>query len=218
MIQLIIYDLDGTLIDSRRDIVNAVNWTLNELGLKELRPERISSFVGNGVTNLMRETLQEATPVPAGYLNRAIKIFRKRYGGHLLDTTRLYPAVRKVLEFFKERKQAVMTNKPEGFSRVIVQGLGIDSYFFRIVGGDQGFPKKPDPAAVRDILNSIRVSPEETILVGDSATDIETGRNAGVVTAAVTYGFGKREEIESARPDFILEDLEELTQCPRLKT
>ena len=218
-IHLIIYDLDGTLIDSRRDIVNAVNWTLSELGLKELAAKQISSFVGNGVTNLMRQAL-EAVEVPrtAPFLERSIKIFRKRYGEHLLDETSLYPSVRQVLEFFKDRKQAVITNKPEEFSLTILKGLGIDSYFFKVVGGDRGFPKKPDPAAVFDILSLARISPEETLLVGDSATDIQTGRNAGVRTAAVTYGFGKRPEIETARPDFLLEGLEELTRCPLLKS
>lgn len=216
MIKLIIYDLDGTLIDSRRDIANAVNWTLKELGLRELPSERIDSFVGNGVTNLMRRTLEEVgCAVPP--VRRAIQLFRARYGEHLLDDTCLYPSVKKVLEFFKDRKQAVMTNKPEDFSLTILRGLAIDSYFFRVVGGDRGFPKKPAPEALLEILRESQVPSREAILVGDSAIDIKTGRNAGVKTLGVTYGFGSLEEIQRSQPDGILDDLEELIQCRLLK-
>ena len=216
-IKLLVYDLDGTLIDSRQDIANAVNGTLTELGLKNLPAEAIAAFVGSGVTHLMGQALGEVTDDGARYLERSIKLFRRRYGEHLLDQTQAYPSVRKVLEFFKARKQAVITNKPEGFSQTILRGLGIDSYFFRIVGGDQGFPKKPDPKALLDILKTAGVSSAEALLIGDSAIDVETGRNAGVKTAAVTYGFGKRNEIEKSRPDFLWDDLEELFRCPLLK-
>ena len=150
-------------------------------------------------------------------LERSIKIFRARYGKSLLNHTHLYPSVKKVLEFFKERKQAVITNKPEDFSRRILKGLGIDSYFFQVIGGDGGFPKKPSPEPVLEILCRAQVLPGEAVLVGDSATDVETGYNAGVKTIAVTYGFGKRAEITAAKPDFILEDLSELIPCPLLK-
>ena len=216
MIQLIIYDLDGTLIDSRRDIAEAVNGTLRELGLEDLPVERVSTFVGSGVKNLIEQALKE-TGGKAGALKRSIKLFRRLYGEHLLDHTRLYPAVRKVLEFFKDRKQAVITNKPEDFSHKILRGLGIDSYFFRVLGGDGGFPKKPAPEPLLEIVQSAGVSIEKAVLVGDSATDVETGRNAGVKTLAVTYGFGSRLEIERAKPNLILNDLMELTQCPLLK-
>lgn len=224
MIRLIIYDLDGTLIDSRLDIAHAVNWTLKELGLlgaaerSPLPVEQISGFIGNGVRNLMKQALEALGTVLEPSLERSIKLFRRRYGEHLLDETKLYPSVRKVLEFFRDRKQAVLTNKPEEFSLEILRGLQIDSYFFRVIGGGQGFPKKPAPEPVREILRSAEIRPEEAILVGDSALDVETGRNAGVKTAAVTYGFGRREAIKRAGPDFILEDLEELMQCPLLKT
>lgn len=216
MIKLIIYDLDGTLIDSRQDIADAVNWTLKELGLGELPIEQVSSFVGNGVTNLMRQALDEVAK-GALPLGRSIKLFRRRYGEHLLDKTQLYPSVRKVLEFFKDREQAVITNKPSNFSVEILQGLGIHSYFSRIVGGDQEFPKKPSPEPLFDILRTAEVSKDEAVLIGDSATDVETGHNAGVKTVAVTYGFGKYSEIQKSKPDFILDDLEKLITCPLFK-
>ena len=223
MIKLIVYDLDGTLIDSRRDIANAVNGTLEELGLKSLPAEEIARFVGSGVTHLMGQVLKivgagRPQGVAPTILKRSIKLFRRRHAEHLLDETRLYPSVIKVLEFFKARKQAVITNKPEDFSVTILRGLGVASYFFRIVGGDRGFPKKPDPGSLQELLHSVGSAPEETVLVGDSAIDIETGKNAGVKTVAVTYGFGKQDEIKKSQPDFLLADLEELTRCPLLKS
>lgn len=227
MIKLIIYDLDGTLIDSRLDIAEAVNWTLQEIGLKELPVEQISNFVGNGVTHLMRQALQEALDPDKTIeeaneapwaLGRSIKLFRRRYGDRLLKHTALYPSVRKVLEFFTDRKQAVITNKPEEFSMRILKGLHIDSYFIQILGGDQGFPKKPSPETVLELLRATEIPNQEAVLVGDSATDIETGKNAGIHTIAVTYGFGRRPDIEQSDPELILDDLEELTRCPLLRT
>jgi len=217
VVKLIIYDLDGTLIDSREDIARAVNWTLREFGFGKLTTEQISRFVGNGVKNLMQQALKEAGGPALPSLERSIKLFRKRYGEHLLDRTQLYPSVKKVLEHFKDRKQAVITNKPEDFSIKILRGLGIDSYFFRVLGGDRGFPKKPAPEPVLEILRTGGVSADESVLVGDSATDVATGRNAGVRTFAVTYGFGARAEIQKAEPYSILTDLEELIKCPLLE-
>ena len=234
MIELIIYDLDGTLIDSRMDIANAVNQTLRDLGLKGLPAERISAFVGTGIENLMAMVLKETGAVskvgaplvgalegagtrPAPTIKHAVKLLRRHYSEHLLDHTCLYPSVRKVLEFFKDRKQAVITNKPQDFSMKILKGLDVSSYFFRVLGGNQGFPKKPAPEPVLEILRDAGVSKEEAVLVGDSAIDVETGRNAGVKTLAVTYGFGSRLEIENSKPDLILTDFEELIRCPLLK-
>ena len=218
MIKLIVYDLDGTLIDSSRDIADAVNWVLQNIGLKGLPPEQIRSFVGSGVTHLMRQVLENtSSPAPASLLDRSIRLFRRRYAEHLLDQTVLYPSVRKVLEFFKDRRQAVVTNKPHEFSLQILKGLGVDSYFCEVIGGDQGFPKKPAPEVLLEILRRTSVLPQESVFVGDSAIDVETGQKAGVKTLAVTYGFGKREEIEASRPSLLLEDLEELIPCPLLK-
>lgn len=213
MNRLIIYDLDGTLIDSRGDIVSSVNWTLAELGFKSLPSDQISAFVGSGVTHLMRQSLQEIAPNALKQLDQSIKLFRRYYGEHLLDQTKLYPRVRKVLEFFNDRLQSVITNKPQDFSEAILKGLKIDTYFFKVVGGDNKFQKKPHPAGILEILKEAEMGPEEAVLVGDSATDVETGKNAKVKTVMVTCGFGKRKEIEDAQPDLIIKDLEELTGC-----
>ena len=221
MIKLLIYDLDGTLIDSKRDIANAVNWTLKELGLKTLSVNQISSFVGNGVLHLMQSVLGEASGGTKRsdfdlVLKRSVQLYRTRYANHLVDETTLYPSVQEVLEHFKNFRQAVITNKPEEFSREILKRLGISAYFFRILGGDQGWAKKPAPEPVLDVVRSAGALPRETVLIGDSLIDIQTGKNARIKTVAVTYGFGSLKEIKEGQPDWILGHLSELIRCPLL--
>ena len=220
MIKLLIYDLDGTLIDSCKDIANGVNWALKGLGFRALSEKQISSFVGKGVRNLMQMVLQESSQrkekPDEKLLERAIKLYRNHYQHHLLDKTKLFPSVREVLEHFKGRKQAVITNKPEDFSRQILNGLGIASYFFCVIGGDRTFPKKPSPEPVLEIMKLARALPSETVLVGDSDIDVQTGKNAGIKTIAVTYGFGSHQEIRHSNPDLILDDLQELIGCTDL--
>lgn len=254
MFRLLIYDLDGTLIDSRQDIVDSINWTLQELGLPSLPVEQVSEFVGSGVKNLMQLSLQAAGSKTSSFaaalqsrrrlvkrrsaagssgtvrsarrtgagaaerapssglppLERSIKLFRGRYGRHLLDQTRLYPSVPPVLEFYKDRKQAVLTNKSQDFSKTLLQGLGVESYFFRLIGGDEGFPRKPAPEAVHELMRQAGAGAGESVFIGDSSIDIQTARNAGIRTVAVTYGFGRRAELEAAKPDWIVDDLKEL--------
>ena len=215
MMKLVIYDLDGTLINSRQDIADAVNWTLNHLGLGRLSSKRIASFVGMGVRHLITTTLKEASggKRPALPVEDVIQMYRGRYAEHLVDKTRLYPFVRQVLERLKNRKQAVMTNKPEDSSREILKRLGVAPYFFRVIGGGGRFPKKPSPTALLHLMRAARARAEETLFVGDSAIDVRTARNAGVRMAAVTYGFANRREITAAGPDFILNNFAELIEC-----
>lgn len=218
MIKLLIYDLDGTLIDSCQDMADAINWTLAQLGLKPLPAKRIGSFVGMGVQHLVTESLKEA-PGPKISLppvEKVIQMYRDRYADHLVAKTRLYPSVKRVLTQLKTRKQAVVTNKPEDSSCEILKRLGIDSYFFRVIGGDGPFAKKPSPAAILHLMRAARARPDETFFVGDSAIDIKTARNAGVRVAAVTYGFASRHEIAAAKPDFILSHFRDLITCPLL--
>ena len=131
-------------------------------------------------------------------------IYRAYYAVHLVDQSRLYPGAVAVLTHFSARRQAVITNKPEPFSRDILRALGIEAFFCQIVGGDSDYPKKPDPASIRAVMETWGALPAETLFIGDSPIDIETGRNAGVLTVGVTHGFSDEDELR--RLYFILWD------------
>lgn len=217
MIKLLIYDLDGTLIDSKKDIACSVNRTLQNLGLHSLPEPVIAGYVGNGVPHLMTQVLTKVGITLNGpddeQLKNAVVFYKNDYAQHLLDHTRLYPSVPEVLERFKHLKQGVITNKPGRFTRIILKILGVDRYFFRMVGSEDEFERKPSPASVLDMMQSTGARPEETLIIGDSLIDIQTARNANVKIAAVSYGFSKKKELEEAKPDFLYDDLIELTRC-----
>jgi len=224
MIKLLVYDLDGTLIDSREDIANSVNGAFERLGLHPVPTDTIAQFVGSGVEQLISRSLKEVNrefpkseSQKNSLLKKATKLFRKHYQDHLVDQTRLYPGVEQVLEHFKDQRQAVITNKPASFSNEILTHLKVNHFFFRLVGGGDAFPKKPDPASLLDIMNSADVNGTETVLIGDSKIDIDTGRRAGVQTVGVTYGFGTHTEIKEAKPNFILNALVDLIDLKLLQ-
>ncbi len=220
MIKLIIYDLDGTLIDSSKDISNSINWMLNELGFASLPEPLIRNHVGSGVVYLIKNVLNEVSPdflKQDGILEKATKLYRGRYSDHLLDETKLYPHVPAVLDFFKNRKQAVLTNKTEDFSRRILKGLQVDQFFFDVVGGDRTPSKKPAPDSVLKLIEAAGVRAGETVLIGDSTIDVQTAKNAAVHSVAVTYGFNSRREIELCQPDRILDEFNALIHCDLMK-
>lgn len=203
-IKLFLFDLDGTLIDSKRDIANSVNYTMKALGLSELPHEDIYEFVGNGVTPLIQKSVEEAGGPEA--FPKALEIFKAHYQEHLLDTTKPFSGVSEVLDHFRNISKVVITNKSQGYSEKILEGLGLRSSFDAIYGGDTPFPKKPEPAIVSHLLKSFQTLPSETVIIGDSRIDMETGRNAKILTCAVTYGFRPRSELEEAGYDYLVEN------------
>ena len=205
--RLIIYDLDGTLVDTREDIAQAANHMLARMGKPSLTREEICRFVGAGVTSLAQGCLRTQEPAT---VQEGVQIYRAYYAKHFLDYSRLYPGAREVLEHFRERKQAMITNTPNPFSRDILAGLGVLEFFTDLIAGDSGYPVKPDPKAIRSLMDGNRVSPEETLVVGDSPIDVEMGRNAGVEAAVLTHGFGEREEIVASNPAAILDHFKDL--------
>ncbi len=208
-IDLLIYDLDGTLIDSVQDIVSAVNFMLGELKLPARSQEEIRSFIGDGIQNLVDRAIgRENLSMRA----RALKVVKARYSEHLLDHTKLYPGVPEVLKHFRAKKQVVVTNKPEKFSVTILEGFEIGKLFGRVIGGDTIRTKKPSPEAVFQILNEFGVMPERAVIIGDSAIDIETGKNAKITTCAVTYGLGDQEALRQSKPDFVIGRIGELVK------
>lgn len=208
-IDLIIYDLDGTLIDSVRDITDAVNAMLEELGLAARPQEEIKYFIGQGVQNLVAQSIG---PDHVAMAERGLKILRRTYGEHLLNYTKLYPGVLETLQSFQSKKQVVITNKPEKFNAPILKGLGIDRFFSLVIGGDSKLAKKkPSPDPILYVLKKYNVTAGRAVIVGDSWVDIETGKNAGIMTCAVTYGIGGREELLRAGADFVLDRFDGLT-------
>lgn len=206
-ISLLVFDLDGTLIDSEQDLALSVNLTLAKVGKPELPQETIASYVGQGVTLLVQRALGRAAA--DAEVERSVRIFLEEYRKHMLDHTAPYSGVREALEALGNRKLAVLTNKPVNFSRQILAGLKLDSYFLKVYGGNSFANKKPDPAGLRTLMSELGAGASNTLMTGDSATDVETGRNAGAWTCGVTYGFGAP-TLEAAQPDLVVGNLHEL--------
>ena len=203
MKRLILYDLDGTLVDTKLDIAQAVNHALKELGASVLHPDEVARFVGSGLDQLIGGSLKTHDPA---VIERGIELFRTYYAKHLADYSTLYPGVREVLEYFKARTQAVITNKPNPYSKNLLSALGVASYFSDIMSGDGEYPRKPDPSAVFTLLQRDGVSASEALVIGDSPIDVEMGRRAGIFTLAVAQGFNAREELVRANPDALVDD------------
>lgn len=187
-VRALIFDLDGTLIDSKLDLVHSVNATLRELKRSELPAEIISSYIGNGAPVLVAKSL--GSDVPPAELDRALKFFLTHYEAHKMDNTCAYPGVPEALEHLSAMPMAVLTNKPERISVRILEALGLSKYFRAIYGGNTFSTKKPDPLGTNTILREFSVRSNEALLIGDSEVDVQTARNAGILSAVVNYGFG----------------------------
>ena len=206
-ISLIVYDFDGTLVDTLFDIADSVNLVLGDLGLPQLPRQTIRKYVGNGVERLMRQSLENSSFKD---ISKAVNLFKKHYSENLVKHTDFYPHGRETLEYFKNKKQAICSNKPEDFVRRILRSLDGLKYFQEIIGGDSVKTKKPNPEGLMFILKSLNISPDKAVLIGDSPVDIETGKRAGVYTCVVNYGLGFPEEIDAAKPDCSINCLSEL--------
>lgn len=206
-ISLIVYDFDGTLVDTLDDIALSVNLTLKELGQPPLDKEIVKTCVGSGVVMLLTRALNGSGVQDIG---NAVRLFRKHYGDHLMDNSAFYPNCRETIEFFSDRNQAICSNKPEDFVRKILESLDCLHPFPSIIGGDSFKTRKPDPEGLNHLLSHYRLSPDEVVMVGDSAVDIETGKNANVRTCAVTYGMGDLQAVKSLKPDWTIDDISEL--------
>ena len=206
-IRLLIFDLDGTLVDSELDLALSVNAVRGELGLEPLPVPQVASYVGKGVSVLIHRALGEA--YSDENVKKAVEMFLKYYGEHMLDNTVPYPGVREALDSLGPRPMAVLTNKPVVFSRRMLQGLGLARHFAYIYGGNSFEQKKPDPIGVHKLMEDMNAAAESTLIVGDSDTDVLTGQNAGIWTCGVTYGIGSQ-SLEETPPDLLLGDLREL--------
>jgi phosphoglycolate phosphatase len=213
-IKLLIFDLDGTLIDSRLDLIHSVNAMLRHLGRTDLPGDVIASYVGDGAPTLIRRALGD--PRDESVIKAGLEHFLTYYRAHKLDHTHVYDGVKDMLTVLHNsngirRQMAVLSNKPVIPSRAIVEALGLAGFFTHIYGGNSFSTKKPDPKGAQTILKETRSRPEETLMVGDSSVDVITGRNAGLWTCGVTYGFAPHTLCE-APPDVTVDKPHEVAE------
>lgn len=207
--RLVIFDLDGTLIDSQRDLATSVNASRAHLGLEPLEDKLIYSYVGNGAPVLIRRAL--GTEATQSDVDKALEFFLHYYHAHMLDFTTLYPGVKTALDRLLEagHRLAVLTNKPWRISEAIVAGLGLERHFERVYGGNSFAEKKPHPIGIDTLMAELAMERGATIMVGDSSVDIRTARNAGVMACGVTYGF-QPETLKTDPPDLLIDNMTEL--------
>jgi len=211
--RLFIFDLDGTLVDSRADLVTSLNLALIRLGHQRLSSSLIGGFVGEGVDKLIERALRAATGQnpESAEIQETIRIYMNEYEEHLLDETRLRDQCLEALNALSVAKLAVVTNKPEAFSRRILDGLGIGNMFSLILGGDSVARRKPEPDALIKAMEFCRAEPGETVMIGDSLTDIEAGKAANTITCAILGGFRPDEELLDSGCDFLINNLIQIT-------
>ncbi len=204
---LIIFDLDGTLIDSRLDLANSVNFTRAQLGLPLLSQEVILSYIGDGAAELIRrivgQELSEAS------VRQAVGVFLGHYHDHLLDNTALYPGVLEALAGLRSQVLAILTNKPLEPALAILQGLKIHDRFGIVYGGNSFEQKKPHPVGIERILKETHIPRDRALIVGDSRVDVQTGLNAHIATCGVTYGFAS-DSLAECKPCFLIDNLRDL--------
>jgi phosphoglycolate phosphatase len=207
-LRLLVFDLDGTLIDSGADLCASVNAMLHHFGRAALPQEIISTYIGDGVARLVSRALGE--PVEAAYLESAVAYFLDYYREHKLDHTYVYPGVFASLDSLRfepagtPRAMAVLTNKPIGPSLAICEALGLSPYFFRIYGGNSFSTKKPDPEGLLALMREAGVTAEETLMIGDSDVDIMTARNAGVWSMGCSFGLSPH-TLAAVPPDCLVD-------------
>lgn len=211
-VRVLIFDLDGTLIDSKLDLALSLNGTLEYMGRAPLAHETIYSFVGNGVADLVRRSLNHGAAtgeITDAEVDRALAHFLSYYRAHMLDNTVAYSGVREGLALLAGRPMAVLTNKPVNFSRAILDGLGLRRYFQYVYGGNSFEKKKPDPVGVQILLRDLNSTPREAMMVGDSDVDVRTARNAGIWACGVSYGLGA-DGLRANPPDLMIDSLADL--------
>ena len=223
-IRLLVFDLDGTLIDSRLDLIHSVNAMLRHFGRPELDGEVIASYVGDGAPALVQRALVADGGVgDEAFFRSALEYFLGYYRMHKLDHTTVYEGIPETLAALANgscradipvrrgmpRLMAVLSNKPVRPTQDIVQALGMGDYFVRIYGGNSFATKKPDPLGVQTLLAETGVAAEEALMIGDSSIDVLTGQNAGMWTCGVTYGFAPQ-SLEEVAPDVMVDRPAEL--------
>lgn len=215
-IKLIIFDLDGTLVDSAKDISNALSHAVKPFGLGTITVEETASLVGDGLTRLVEKFIAAHNEFAKyreqveSIKNKLLEDFISYYSKHLTDFTVPYPFVREILEKLNGYKKTVISNKREALVKEILEHFGILNFFDVVLGGDSFEEKKPSPVPIRKVLEMFALNPEEAAIVGDSELDIQAGKAAGIATIAAAYGYRSKEFLKEA--DYIIDSIDELTE------
>jgi len=219
-IHAVLFDLDGTLMDTAQDLSLSVNLTLAEFDYPPLDPEYCISLVGNGIPNLVRRAFGKSAYDNPDYLwtedflQNIVGRYKEIYAEHLLDHTQPYPSVPETLERLKSKKLALISNKAYWYTFEILKHFRMQSYFSVILGGDSLPEKKPDPEPLRHAMQALGVLPRHTLMVGDGEADMQAGRAAAVRICAVTYGMRPKSTLAAFAPDFWINRIEELLTLP----
>jgi len=214
-IRLLIFDLDGTLVDSRLDLTNSINAMLRQFRKPELPCDVIASYIGDGAPMLVRRALGD--PDEEAVVQEALNYFLAYYREHKLDNTRVYDGVLDMLDAVRSdggRRLAVLSNKPVGPSRAIVDALEMRRFFFEVFGGNSFHTKKPDPQGVFELIRQAECQPQQAVIIGDSDIDVLTARNAGIFSLGVSYGFAPH-TFEAAPPDVLVDRPEQIIEVLR---
>jgi phosphoglycolate phosphatase len=202
----LIYDLDGTLVDSLGDIASSVNSVRVDNGLEHLSLEQIRSYLGSGVNAL----ISKAIPDNSEKVKQNVDGFKSYYKRRMLDTTVMFSGVKEMLESLKDKKKAILTNKNEVYAKEIVEKLGIADYFAEVWGGDTLAVRKPDPKTILELIKTTKSKLSKTVMIGDSANDFLVTKAAGVRIIAVAYGYCDLDQIKAYRPDYIVKTPQEI--------
>lgn len=203
-VDVIMFDLDGTLVDSLEGIIEAVGRTLAEMGKPGRSDEEIISYIGTGVKDLIKRSSGEESEE---FVNKGVKIFSKYFKDHCDEKSRLYPNVRHVLDIYGKKKLFIVTNRNADMARRTLDNFGISGYFRDVIGGDDDLCQKPSACPLKRALFAACKDEERALMVGDMDLDVIAGKKAGILTCGVTYGIGRAEDIEKAEPDYVVDDI-----------
>ncbi|MFH1855965.1 MAG: HAD-IA family hydrolase [Candidatus Omnitrophota bacterium] len=206
-ISLIIFDFDGTLLDSQQDIVNGVNFALKSFGRPSQKASEILPFIGWGMEYLIVKSFgggEEET------LEKACVVFKDYFREHSLDNSVLYPGVKEILKHFEDKIKAIVTNRAYEFVLSALKAFNAGSYFKDIMSSDDKDCMKPSACPINKIVSKYKIDKKEALMVGDMEVDIQAGKEAGILTCGVTYGIGEKKDLIKARPDFLIDDIVEL--------
>lgn len=206
-IDLMIFDFDGTLVSSGKDLAASVNHTLKAFGIAEMETGQIIGFIGDGARKLIERSLGDGF---SDRFDEAMEIFLSHYSEHMMDTTTLYPGVLEVLDHFHYKKKLILTNKHYDFTLKMSEKLKIADHFDDIIGADSTPHKKPDPHLVPPLLKKYRAKNDRAVVIGDGTNDIMLAKNAGVLSCAILNGLSSSDHLLSLKPDFSCKDILEL--------